>query len=513
MDFNKLKGEVKMKKIILLICIFSVSILILANGIEPKKDMPKFANSDWEESINISNTSSDSVEPLVGADQEGNACVVWVEFANQKIIYSNTNESGNWENPKKVTQMPMWVEGPSPSFTVQNSGIGHLVYMYRTPQPNYEIFYNSYSSGSWGNNINVSQSRGGSCHPSISVDNNNQYLYLVWMDCSFKEWEIMIGSKKPDESKWFIRTLPLGSHRVYIPEITIDGNGTAHVVWCDRSQIMNSTVWYSKNPQPTDISKWTSPILLSSATNLNFCWPKIASDNEGNVYVVWEDNSKGNMEISFRKKINGGDWEDIENISNSSQTSIQPTIAVDRESEDIYVAWDESVKGIWEIFLKSYQDEDWSEAINLSNSSATSGMPNLSVDASGGVHLVYADKYKGHFEVMYRYKPGRGRVLPPINITLTTEFNKILFFQEELNIIRWESNPSNQPPVTIVNYKIYRKESGQGDETYQLISTEEATTFEYVDHNLSKDKKYTYALTSVDQEGNESKKSDPVSEG
>ncbi len=100
-------------------------------------------------------------------------------------------------------------------------------------------------------------------------------------------------------------------------------------------------------------------------------------------------------------------------------------------------------------------------------------------------------------------------VYPPVNISLKRDINKSLFREEAYHTISWAANPDNKY-VTIAKYNIYRKLQREGDDKYKLIATVPANTFSYSDKKLDPKLKFHYALTSVDSEGNESKKSNPV---
>lgn len=100
-------------------------------------------------------------------------------------------------------------------------------------------------------------------------------------------------------------------------------------------------------------------------------------------------------------------------------------------------------------------------------------------------------------------------VYPPVNIALKRDINRSLFREEAYHTITWASNPENKY-VTVAKYNIYRKLQSEGEDKYKLIASVSANTFQYVDKKLDPKVKFHYALTSVDSEGNESKKSSPV---
>jgi hypothetical protein len=94
-------------------------------------------------------------------------------------------------------------------------------------------------------------------------------------------------------------------------------------------------------------------------------------------------------------------------------------------------------------------------------------------------------------------------VYPPINILLKREINRSLFRKEAFHTISWSFNPGNSS-LTIVSYRIYRKEAGNGNESFQLIGTVSGDAFAYVDGYLDVYKKFIYAVTAVESSGHES---------
>jgi len=606
------------KKILLFIYLISICFFILGEIPFDKKnsfreDSYSLNQARWIEPVNISNSSVNSLDPQVVTDQNSKAYVVWVEEGYPRRIYFNTNENEEWEAPQDVSrEVRISASGPWPDLVIDNTGRSHLVYTARGPNT-YDIFYNNYNKG-WSNNLNVSETHtGGSARPALDVNPTNLFCYAVWMDDQNNpdRWELFFRYKDPNASHWSnVNVLPI-SPSAYAPEIAVDGKGKAHLIWIRRSG-GSSVVWYSKNSDSTNKNTWTDPVAISGQTQVDFCWPKINSDYAGGVYVIWENMSEGNSEIFFLKNVNET-WESIKNISNTAGNSIKPDIAVGKNSGNIYVVWQERTNN-WQVFFKYYQNGQWSKSINLTSNSSASINPSLWVDDEGEIHLVYADNFRGPYEIMYtstkeiapqvyppinvfleskldnsqtekinilsweenpenknleiiNYKIYRReveqkddeyiliksvtgetfeyedknlpttkkysysltavaqggyeseasewvteeKVFPPINITLNTEINSSLFSDEKINIIRWNKNPLNDA-ITVINYKIYRKKSDQEDKHYELISTKDANTFEYMDRNLHLEKKFTYMMTVIDRDGNVSKKSASVSE-
>ncbi|MHA1383334.1 MAG: hypothetical protein ACTSR3_06215 [Candidatus Helarchaeota archaeon] len=130
-----------------------------------------------------------------------------------------------------------------------------------------------------------------------------------------------------------------------------------HVVWQDYtdgewetdSEIMyaNRTAagWSNATVVSDDSTKW----------NNGHSWnPSIAVDNDGNVYVVWQDDTKfgGDFDIMYAKHTIAG-WSNATVLSDDSTMwnnggSNYPSVAVDGTG-NVHVVWQDSTDGEWGI--------------------------------------------------------------------------------------------------------------------------------------------------------------------
>jgi hypothetical protein len=293
----------------------------------------------------------------------------------------------------------------------------------------------------------------------------------------------------------------------YWREMVIDKNGTAHLA----SILMSPTeVWYTKNPTPRNASNWTPPVPISGNTDRDWAMPRIAADNNGDAYVVWHANTGGyesaTEEVWFRKTVSGV-WQAPENFSNSPTRSEGEVIAVDPETKDVYIVWNELVaEGNWEIYLRMYTSptagapKSWGDIYNMTNNPAHWTEPFIRIDGKKGLHLVYHDYVAGNREIMHTYKQGIS-VQPPLSLAVDTALSASE--ATKTNTIIWATNPANAG-VTVANYKIYRKLASAADSTFTSIAQTDATTFQYVDSGLVRTTRYTYRLTSLLSDGTES---------
>ena len=129
------------------------------------------------------------------------------------------------------------------------------------------------------------------------------------------------------------------------PQIATDGNGHIYVVWEDTRNgssdiYFNYSSDYGLTWQTTDIRLDTD---LPGANHSNS--PQIACDNNGHVYVVWEDERNGRSDIYFNYSSDYGvTWQSsdikLSGIAYAPPPQF-PKIACDN-SGHVYVAWDDN---------------------------------------------------------------------------------------------------------------------------------------------------------------------------
>ena len=94
-----------------------------------------------------------------------------------------------------------------------------------------------------------------------------------------------------------------------------------------------------------------------------------------------------------------------------------------------------------------------------------------------------------------------GRIdLPPVNLTVKSGVNKVLFYREKLNIVTFETNPGNLA-ADVSGYELYRKLTSQADAALTRIATLTPTTHSYSDGKLPLNSSYSYAVKTKFSDG------------
>jgi len=355
--------------------------------------------------VNISQASYSCDTPLVGADSSGNAYAVWFEYQPNRVFYFATNKSGSWSAPYAFERLYYDVqEAGYPWLAVSASGVGHLIFQ-DGRETSYDIYHLSYS-GSWSSTVNVSSNEGGSAYGGVAVNPLDGSATVVWQDGTGRTsgWDIDGRTRSAGGSWGGSAVLPVNGG--YMPKIVIDGAGTGHMAW---GTGWGTTVWYSRNRTPSSPSGWATPTLIKWDDGEDWSYPKVGADNAGNAWVAWMDGTRGNDEIFVIKIAADGTVGSEIDVSNSSASSHDHTLAVDRSNGNVYVAWVEN----GDIFFNMYNGT-WLGAQNLTNS-GNCGMPFLSVDPASNLHLVYAQQ-AGSVSQIYYAKVTAGPVTPGLRV-------------------------------------------------------------------------------------------------
>src|SRR5260370_16389413 len=114
-------------------------------------------------------------------------------------------------------------------------------------------------------------------------------------------------------------------------------------------------------------------------------------DTSGNINAVWEDDTANNVKLRIRRGKDGGvTFSTPTNVSKSSGFSFSPRIAVDTNG-GVNVVWVDNTPGHQTIFFSRSTDGGvtFSTPVNISNDPSDSANPQIAVDATGNISVVW----------------------------------------------------------------------------------------------------------------------------
>ena len=198
--------------------------------------------------------------------------------------------------------------------------------------------------------INLSNNAGKSGGAAVATTrySNENNVYVAWPDNSLGHYDILYR-RSTDGGANFGGALNISNTTgdSSLAALAADGNNV-YVVWSDNSS-GNPEILYSRGTNGG--ANFRGAVNISNTTGFS-SQPAVAASGQ-NVYVVWFDNSWGNLDILHSRSINGGaNFGSPVNISNTTGDSSQPAVAAFGDivyGQYVYVVWSDNSSGNSEI--------------------------------------------------------------------------------------------------------------------------------------------------------------------
>jgi len=409
---QKLNTGGVMSKIIVVLCI------IMLCGI---------AFGQWERDVRLTNQSATSSGAYNNANKvavSGNIVhVVWHdERAGNEIYYTRSTDGGTtWPASPAGDIRLTNATGTSNYAAVAAMGDTVHVVWEDIRDGNYEIYYTRSIDGgvTWpvspGGDVRLTNATGASEYPAIAVTGDT--VHVIWQDArEDASSEIYYKRSVDGGTTWSSDTRLTTSvgFASWWPSIAVSGNNV-HVVWRDNRDA-NIEIYYKRSIDGG--TNWSSDIRLT--TNTAESWNPSVAVSGDTVHVVWSDShiSGSNFEIYYNRSINNGtSWGADTRLTNATGASHFPSVAV--EGSNVHVVWQDPRPGVSnDIFYIHSADNGttWGSDTNLTNVSGTQKYLPGVVAAGGNVHVVWRDLRDGSSGEMY-YKRYVGTVYYTITAT------------------------------------------------------------------------------------------------
>jgi len=334
--------------------------------------------------------------------------VVWSDdiSGNFEIYYKNCGGGGTetWSAPVRLT----WNSGQSdsPDIIVDPSGYVHVVWIDNTPG-NDEIYHKfTYDNGiTWSAPIRVTWTSGGSQDVSIAASSNS-WIRMAYREYKELDTEIHYKEYNPGTGTWSAPVrLTYTSGFATNPWIGVDGQGTIggniHVIWEDDS-VGNKELYHKLSTDNGDNWSLVHRITYTSGDSQKPCFVFTSNDM---LRLIYYDNTVGNHEIYYKERYpDTGNWGGLRRLTWTSAASLQPTIAADI-NDDIHVVYADRTPGVYDLYHKKSTDggNNWSAVTRITWSWSNSHWARMVVSESDNhIHLVYIDESPGNSECYFK---------------------------------------------------------------------------------------------------------------
>ena len=308
-----------------------------------------------------------------------------------------------WQSETRLTNDPdTSTVGPNNGkwMAVAPNGDLHVVWIDSRDRA-IRVFHKVKSGGIWSADEPVTAKGGNPARPVIAFDRSGA-MHLVWNDNRTGNQEIhhkiWYGVWVQEEQLTFTDGDSFGS------SIVTQGD-TLHLVYMERIdghlQIMYR-YYYDFD--------WSAPYPLTDVATGDRMVPTMAKGRDDALHVAWwdtrEDESGANGKIYYRKKA-GDVWLDEVCLTNPAHNAMRPNITVD-DSLHVHVVWIDARGTFEQIYYKRFGPAGWEPEVPVTNEQATHYHP--SIAAGGGeIFVAYWDNYlPGAFSEVYFKRKAAG---------------------------------------------------------------------------------------------------------
>jgi len=305
-----------------------------------------------------------------------------------------------------------------PDIEVASNGVIGVVWLDgRVSGGNNDIFFSSSTDGGhmFGDDnddtdIMVNDDTTSASQLSPAVASYNNEFYVVWVDARIGGWHIYFSKSTEGGSDFSSNKMVDNSATDAIlrnPDIAVSTTGVISVVW-QKNIDGKYKIFYSESSNGG--STFSESIRVDdTGTGANdLKYPKIAIGSEGDKYVAWQDDRDGDSNIYSAHAAAGvssafGTNIRVDNALSGDQ--IRPTIGA-FGSSNVYVAWcDKRSDSKGDIYFAKSTDKGSNfgtdKRVDDTTSSSTQEFPDLTVDSSGNINIVWLDKRATYPKIYY----------------------------------------------------------------------------------------------------------------
>ncbi len=150
----------------------------------------------------------------------------------------------------------------------------------------------------------------------------------------------------------------------------------------------------------TSDESFQTPVRLTTDSQ-DQCNPDLAAGPDGKVYVVWQDNRRGNWDIFGSVCSNHQSFSKETRVSDSNDNEVNPAVAVDGQSPNrVYVAWQDGRNGNQDIYVAVSANAFVSTTVSrVTTDMADQTDPDITVCGQNPAYIVWTDMRNGQADL------------------------------------------------------------------------------------------------------------------
>jgi len=189
----------------------------------------------------------------------------------------------------------------------------------------------------------------------------------------------------------------LGSPSTGGPATVRDSSGNIWAAW-HAGPIGSRDIYISRLVAGAD--NFGSSVQLTNNAS-DQCNAAIALDGNDKLYVVWQDNRRGNWDIYEKTSAVEGNWSPERLVTDSTDNQVNPAIVVDcLASANVYIAWQDDRASNQDIYIATSSDDFVTKTLfRITSDGSDQVEPAITVDSNNMVYVVWTDGRNGSKDI------------------------------------------------------------------------------------------------------------------
>jgi uncharacterized repeat protein (TIGR01451 family) len=302
---------------------------------------------------------------------------------------------------------------------------------------------------------------------SLAADGNG-VLHAMWLNviqAGYSETRTAYYASRQNDGTWSApQNVSNYTHQTTPSRIAVDRNGTVHTVWGGEG---SPDIYYASRGSD---GLWSERQRVFSSSDSN--WVRTVQfvvGDTGTIDMVWNYyDSYPTSHIYYTHRMNNGAWLTPQKIFSGALPEESPQLAVDKTG-GVHVVWQQEMPGTYSGYYDiyyTYRDHNgiWSEPQNICNTPGRPGysppdVPQLVVGADGVVHVAWLDDTPGNLDIYYvqRREDGTWSDIQNISDSPGTSTGPLLAVDNQgIPHIVWEDDTTGNVEI------YYSKRGGDG---------------------------------------------------
>jgi hypothetical protein len=275
----------------------------------------------------LSTAGQDAANVGLGADPEGNAVVVWAR-------YDGTHNRVQASYLLEVKTLSAAGKDADISQVAVDRG-GNAVVAWRAYDgANYRIQVRRRTASGGLSAVQTLSPAGRNAYDvQLAVDPFGNAV-VVWQAFDGVNYRIQARRRTAAGNLSSVRTLSASGQDAEAPQVAVDGDGNAVVVWI-RSDGSDERVQARRRTAGGSLSA----VQTLSHAGQQAARPQVGMDRAGNAVVVWERSDGANLRVQLRRRTASGGLSAVQTLTPSGENAYEARLAVDRDGAAV-VVWE-----------------------------------------------------------------------------------------------------------------------------------------------------------------------------